>query len=312
VITNAEWERNAAMSLSSRLTVLLALVAQVPLGTRLFANADSQIAIEGPHRAVKGFPIILRVTTTGPMVVPMADICHTLEDLSVTFTPLGGGGPYEIQSNRSMEFDLSLPGDGPGQDGADLANRRIGEVERMVFFFDVASLRSFGKGARFADISPGRYRLTITFSLSKVTSATHAIELIEATAEDQAFLDDVMMSKDRVALQRSPSRSRRPILWPELIAASKLWEMPLSQIQKLSSFASAQVQLHALLYQVNRGAITQAEALNHPVPQYLEAERNWRLLECRLERGTDDARAAMREFADEHPGFAWRLNETVP
>ena len=278
----------------------------VGLGASVRASEATQrkIRMEGPARAVHGFPIVLRIVASGPLEVPRASVYHHLADIHVNVSHIDGGTTYRFASSASMSMDMADKEGHIVADGRRFFNQRLDKNEEMAILVDVFSL-DYGRG-RFRDVPPGQYTISVTFPHAKRTSEAKALELVAPAPVDRAFLDEVVDSKIL-------PRRREIVSWSQVLGESKTWRVPIDKGQQLPQPAKGQMQLHLLLYQIQKGEVRSrrlAEA--YQVPKYLELEKQWVLLKLDRANKVAGAEQALQAFVKTHPEFRWRLRPVYP
>jgi len=282
---------------------LFSLICQgAPISVR--AQDPGKIVIEGPHRAIQGFPLVLRIVARGPLQVPMTSLYDVNADIHVNLSQKKGDKTYKFYANASMGFDRSPEGGHIDRDGRELVNNRIGDKEEMAILVDVPSL-NYGR-ANFLSVPPGEYLLSVTFPHAKKTSEALALELIAPSPADRAFLDEVV---EPAILPRR----REVILWTWVLGGPKSWRLPVSKTKELLDPAKGQMQFHVLVYQIEKGEVrTRQQAAAYPVPKYLELEKQWVLLKLDRANKVAGAEQALQAFVETHPEFRWRLQPAFP
>lgn len=268
-------------------------------------EADQRkIRIEGPSRAVHGFPIVLRIVASGPLEVPRASVYRDLADIHVNVSQTRGEKTYRFASNASMTMDRADMKGHLVTDGRDFFNERLRKDEEMAILVDVFSLR-YAEG-HFRDLPPGQYTISVTFPHAKETSEAKALELVAPGPADRAFLDEV------VEPEILPRR-REIVSWSRVLGESKTWRVPIDKGQQLPQPAKGQMQLHLLLYQIQKGEVrSRRQAEPYQVPKYLELEKQWVLLKLDRANKVAGAEEALQAFVETHPEFRWRLQPAYP
>lgn len=283
--------------------LLLGLCLFMVTGVTPASEKKSEILLESPDTLVKGFPAILRVTATGPCVIPKMSLLNELGRVSVKLTSEKGGKVFVISSNRGRELTVTTP-QGIRRDS--IAQKMflttLSEGEKRTMLIDLWSLRpEVGEGTLLNDVPVGKYSLTISFPSSGKRSNAVAVQVLNPTEDEKKFLDGI---RDEGVLSRGVGVNWSKFLRDQLI-------FPKHNFPTLREEVRKQLQFHILLSRVlTMQPLSRQKVKTLEVPKYLSAEKECLLIE--IDTITEGKRAERKRktFLDKHPGLKWRLGKT--
>jgi len=282
---------------------LLAIAAALTALGVCHAEGNPSIDVVMFASAVKGFPIILKVTARGPQVVPKLSLFDEHADVVVTLK-LGneGGREYRIESSKG-EGTVLTTREGEQVDAGRLYRVALGGDEERSMLLDLASLRpEIGKGITIEDVPPGRYMLSVKFGFSGHESRPVPLLLKEPSDEEVALADRMLSNRD-TGIRRT---------WCGLLRAA--WPVRSVTTSTASGEAIAQLSFHQLLGRVLSSdtleKVRDQDIESAAVPDWLAPEKDALVLSIAIAaEPKEQADNAAAELVRQHPDLKWRFDE---
>jgi len=253
--------------------------------------------------AVKGFPLVMKVTATGRQVVPRMSLFDEHAGVVVRLKLNDEDGrEYLIQSSKG-EGMVYTNREGEQIDAGRLYRVSLGAGDERSMLLDLASLRpEIGNGITIDDVPPGKYMLSVKFGFSGLESKPVPLVLKNPTRGEKA-LADMMLFDEHTKIRRT---------WCGLLRAA--WPVRSVTTSTASGEAIAQLSFHQLLGRVLSSdtleKVRDQDIESAAVPDWLAPEKDALVLSIAIAaEPKEQADNAAAELVRQHPDLKWRFDE---
>lgn len=295
---------------------------------------NNTITLEALPKVTKGFPLVFKITVSGPQEIPPLSIFDNEVPITVYFKSITDVNEFTIRSFRKP-IEMAL------EDGShiNVTNKiyppiEIPDGEKYSFIFDIASLFIGANQTSLSDIPPGNYSIFVeltsadplaidiekvkeehaqefeefekfigrSFDLTRsrrkmMKSNSIDIELIEPTEKEKQFIEKVLKLSD-ISFKDGINWTR--ILRRRIVITEK-------SISGLSQVSKKQISLHKLLSRVDitddrSKAISLKNIRDATLPEFFEPERILLLLEL-----LDNPDEIRKQLFKEYPNYKWNI-----
>ena len=267
------------------------------------AADDPSINVVTYDAAVKGFPVILKVTATGPQIVPRMSLFDEHAGVVVRLKLTDEDGREYLILSSKGEGMVYTNREGEQIDAGRLYRVPLGAGDERSMLLDLASVQpEIGKGTTMEDVPPGRYLVTITFSGSGIESKSVPLVLKEPSRKEKALAEQMLIDKD-TGIRRT---------WCGLLRGA--WPITNIATTPVSAEAAAQLSFHQVLGHVLASdklekALVQ-DVQSASVPQWLVPERDaLAIMVAIADESGASTEKAQAELMQRHPDLKWRFDD---
>jgi hypothetical protein len=298
-------------SLSDILTFSIFMVFHIVFGINpLYGQQnenDKKLLIYSEPKVVKGFPAILKISASGPQTVSKMSLFDEFSNIEIELLSYKERLKYTIKStNLGIEYHMTDEEGNAIDPDKSLFYSDVPENSKRDMIIDLGTIRpEIGIGTILDDIPPGKYAVRIRFSSLDRVSNSLDIEFIEPSKNENDFLQKAVTVGTEL-------RRGKGINWSMFLI--ERIKMPKEGFEKLSDIAKSQLQFHTLLSKIlSANLLLQEDELKDietlPVPDYLEPEKQFLILEISMKLGKPDIEEKKKSFIEKYPNLKWRFND---
>jgi len=279
------------------------LAAGLVMITLCEAADNPSIQVVTSDAAVKGFPIVLKVTAIGRQIAPKMSLFDEHAAVGVRLKPKDEDGREYLIVSSKGEGMVYTNREGEQIDAGRLYRVPLGAGDKRSMLLDLASVRpEIGKGITMEDVPPGNYLLTIKFGDSGLESNSVPLVLKEPSQKEKAIAERIALDKD-TGIRRTWCRLLRTA-WP-------ITNVPATAV---STEAASQLSFHQMLGKVLSSdkleKVLVQDIRSASVPHWLTPERDALAIMVELATGSGaSAGKAEGELLEQHPELRWRFDD---
>ncbi len=271
-------------------------------------DGESKIFISGDRKAVKGFPVIVKIRARGPLLAPKITLFDETAEIRVTIASKTDKRRYFIKSTKGMDMTMMTRNGERIDTGRRMFQIFVPDKEERTMLSDISSLRSeLGNSTIFMDIYPGEYSVSVEFPSAGEKSNSIEVEIREPLKEDKEFLKKILS----VGMIRMGDYG---VNWSRFL--KNAMRIPASELNGISKTAQRQIKFHLLLSDVLSSESMLRDIPTETlemisVPDYLEPEKKSLLLEIDILSGKSATKKIKSELRDQNPDLLWRLQDII-
>jgi hypothetical protein len=308
----------------------------VIVATACFSIAQQEpnnaVTIKAMPKAIKGFPLVIKVILKGPQKVKYLSINENGIPITVYLKSKFDGNEYVIKSERTSSYEATYS-NGTHIDVSDEMDPPVEILygQKYTMMFDLWSLSARpGTETTLSDVPPGKYMVSVEietadrlslrvgklneeqkkalkekgFDVSslmepKMKSNPIDIELIEPSDNEKQFIE--IIRKFRIG------RVKGGVSWVEVLRSGIV--IPNDEISNLTQTSKDQLSFHKLISDVNivdeklrKKSIEEVNSAS--LPEFFESERQLLLLELKGNHA-----AERQNFLKNHSDLKWYVDK---
>jgi hypothetical protein len=282
-------------------------VATLCLFLPVAAIAQS-VVIEGPSQVVQGFPVILKITISGPAVVEHFGLNSP-----------NGAVRVDLISETGLRYTIASQSraDGLGlrrQAALEAVSTEIDRGESRSMLLDLQSIPGTD-ATSMDDVPPGRFQLSVTLAEARLEYATGVRPTLRSNEIELALLQPTPADAHFIAAIRNDARfhvkQRDGVSWAKTLVVGA--DLESAELMRISPTAREQLGLHLTMTRFLSGKSritpdTVAAVQTEKFPLHLESERATLIAELKLAAGTSSPQE-LSALAGKYPDMKWRVDE---
>ncbi|NUQ64496.1 MAG: hypothetical protein HUU20_18680 [Pirellulales bacterium] len=268
--------------------------------------AAQSVVIQGPSQVVKGFPIIIKVTVSGPAVVERFDLNSSTGAVRVDLISETGQRYAIVAPSRTHMLELHRGA------ALDAVSTEIDRGESRSMLLDLQSIPGTD-GLSMDDVPPGRFRLSITLEEARLEHATSMRPTLGSNEIEITLLRPTPAEAQVIATIRDDGRHRLKlrdgVRWGNTLVVGA--DLESHDLRGISPTAREQLGLHLAMTRFLSGrrridpeAIAALKA--EKFPAHLESEHAVLVAELKRSVGTASPQE-LSSLAERYPDMKWRV-----